>query len=126
MKNWPFFLACEHPDQYHSCLVIQQKEITAPATAVWLCLPVLDAILSCAAQAACTVSSSPSQCWDKDAESLIVPNTGLEREHHPKTLARWVQRSTHATKRGGKNLCISFTLFFVCLFMKIMMTERDK
>lgn len=53
MKNWPsLFLACKHPNQYHSCLVIQQKEITAPATAIWLLLPVPDAILTCAAQAA--------------------------------------------------------------------------
>lgn len=81
-------MACDHPDQYHSCLVIQQEEITVPATAVWLCLPVLVAILTCAAQAACTASSSPSQQWDKDAKGLIIPNAGLERGHHPKTLAR--------------------------------------
>lgn len=62
MKNWPsFFLACEHPNQYHSCLVIQQKEITAPATAIWLCLPVLDAILTWAAQAVCAAPPSPLQ-----------------------------------------------------------------
>lgn len=81
-------MAYEHPDQYHSCLVIRQEEITVPATAVWLCLPVLVAILTCAAQAAHIASSSPSQWWDKDAEGLILPNAGLERGHHPKMSAR--------------------------------------
>lgn len=72
MKNWPsLFLACEHPDQYHSCLVIQQKEITAPATAIWLCLPVLDAMLTCAAQAVCTAPPPPLWRYDEVSISQI-------------------------------------------------------
>lgn len=84
MKNWPsFFLACEHPDQYHSCLVIQQKEITAPATAIWLRLPVLDAILTGAAQAAFIASPSPSRRQDEvsisqiDWKGVIIPTCWL-------------------------------------------------
>lgn len=69
MKNWPsFFLACEHPNQYHSCLVTQQKEITAPAAAIWLRLPMLGAILTRAVQAVSI--APPLPLWTHDEVSI--------------------------------------------------------
>lgn len=129
MKNWPsFFLACEHPDQYHSCLVIQQKEITVPATAIWLRLPVLDAILTTAAQAAHIASPSPSQQQDKDAGSLVLPNPGPCQLH-------WIGDIIQTGWLGGcwavhvlqKEVGTIFAYLSHPFFLlEIMTTERDK
>lgn len=129
MKNWPsFFLACEHPDQYHSCLVIQQKEITVPATAIWLRLPVLDAILTRAAQAAHIASPSPSQQQDKDAGSLVLLNPGPCHFCWIGDViqTRWLGgcREVHVLQKEVGTIFASPSHPF--LIMEIMTTERDK
>lgn len=120
MKNWPsFFLACEHPDQYHSCLVIQQKEITAPATAIWLCLPVLDAILTCAAQAACIAPPSPLRRQDEVSISQMDWKGDVIG-------TRWLGGcgEVYMLQRGVETIIASLSHPF--FLVKIMMTERDK
>lgn len=120
MKNWPsFFLACEHPNQYHSCLVIQQKEITAPATAIWLRLPVLDAILTRAAQAARIPPSSPLRRQDEVSISQIDWNGDVTRTH-------WLGgcREAYGLQRRVETIIAS--LLHPLFLVGVMTTERDK
>lgn len=120
MKNWPsFFLACEHPNQYHSCLVIQQKEITAPATAIWLRLPVLDAILTRAAQAALIPPSSPLRRQDEVSISQIDWNGDVTR-------TRWLGGcgEAYGLQRGVETIIAS--LLLPLFLVGVMTTERDK
>lgn len=120
MKNWPsFFLACEHPDQYHSCLVIQQKEITAPATAIWLRPPVLDAILTCAAQAALTASPSPP--WRQDEVSISQVDW---KGHVIQTRGLSGCGEVYVLQKGVEAIIASLLDSF--FLVKIMMTEGDK
>ena len=110
-------MACEHPNQYHSCLVIQQKEITAPATAIWLRLPVLDAILTCAAQAARIAPPSPLRRQDEVSVSQIDWKGDVIRTH-------WLGgcREVYVLQRGVEIIIASLLHPLV----KIMTTERDK
>jgi len=120
MKNWPsFFLACEHPDQYHSCLVIQQKEITAPATAIWLRLPVLDAILTCTAQAAHTAPPLPMWRQDEVSMSQIKWKGDIIQ-------TRWLGgcREAYVLQRDMETITASLLHHF--FLVKVMTTGRDK
>lgn len=81
MKNWPsFFLVCEQPGQYHSCLVIQPKEIKAAWAVIRFRLLVLDTILVCTAQTTGVVSSCRYKRQSKVTEYvslLVLAKSGL-------------------------------------------------